>query len=243
MKRCVLITGGARGLGAAIARVFAQNGYDIVYTYCKSAEESSKLKAELEAKYGANVNAIEVNLENDEEIDNLVSKIEDIDVLVNNAAYNDDDDLFKKEADQFLKTYKINAVAPFLLSKCFYEVLKKNKGNIINIASTNGIDTMYPESIDYDASKAALINITKNLAEAFAPDVRVNAVAPGWIDTDSTSDMEEKFRAVEENKVLLHRFAETEEIAKLVYFLASEDASYINGSIVRIDGGVKNGNR
>lgn len=242
MRKCVLITGGARGLGSSIAREFAKNGHDIIFTYYNSGESAIKIKSDLEKKYGVTVDAIKVDLENVEEIENLISKIKNVDVLINNSAYNDDCDIFEKKSEQFLKTYKINAVAPFLLSKGLYEILKDKHGNIINIASTNGIDTMYPSSVDYDASKASLINITKNLSIAFAPDVRVNAVSPGWINTESTSDMEEKWRKIEEGKILLKRFAEPDEIAKVVYFIASDDASYINGSIIRVDGGIYDGN-
>ncbi len=126
------------------------------------------------------------------------------------------------------------------MSKCLYEKLRGVRGSIVNVASTNGIDTMYPESIDYDSSKAALINITKNLAKAFSPEVRVNAVAPGWINTSSTKDMRDTFRDDEEKKILLNRFAEVDEIAQVVYFVASDDASYINGAVLRVDGGISN---
>lgn len=243
MNKRVLITGGAKGLGASITKYFAKNGYDIIFTYYKSEDRARELKKILEREFDVKVEVIKANFLIDEDIESLIEQIEDIDVLINNAAYNDDDDIFAKDADAFLKTYRINAVAPFLLSKGLYEILKKKNGTIINIASTNGIDTMYPESIDYDASKAALINITKNLATAFAPHVRVNAIAPGWIDTPSTEDMERKFRESEENKILMHRFANPDEIAKLVYFVASDDASYMNGSTIRIDGGINHGNR
>ena len=113
------------------------------------------------------------------------------------------------------------------------------KGKIINIASTNAIDTYYPESCDYDASKAAVINMTHNLANHFAPNIRVNCVCPGWINTPMNKDMDEEFRKKEEEKILLHRFAEVDEIANLVYFLSTEEASYINDSVIRIDGGKK----
>ena len=126
-----------------------------------------------------------------------------------------------------------------MMCKYAYPLLACNNGCIVNIASTNGVDTMYPESIDYDASKSGLINLTKNLSIAFAPKVRVNAVAPGWIETHNTEDMSLEFRGQELEKILLNRFATPEEIAKIVCFVGSDNASYMTGSIIRIDGGSK----
>ena len=119
-------------------------------------------------------------------------------------------------------------------------LLNKNKsGKIINISSNNGIDSYYEFSLEYDASKAGLINLTHNLAHHFSPYINVNCVCPGWINTPMNKDMDSDFRKNEENKILLNRFAESNEIASLVYFLGTEEASYINDSIIRIDGGTK----
>ena len=135
---------------------------------------------------------------------------------------------------------KINLVAPFLLSKLFGKDMYENKkGNIINISSTNGIDSYYEYSLDYDSSKAALINLTHNLANHYSPYVRVNCVCPGWINTPMNKELDQEYKEKEEKKILLNRFAEVDEIANLVYFLSSDEASYINDSIIKIDGGVK----
>ncbi|HBA37713.1 MAG TPA: beta-ketoacyl-ACP reductase, partial [Firmicutes bacterium] len=200
-----------------------------------------ELKDKLSKDYGVQVMSYKVDLENEEEIEALVRKVGRVDVLVNNAAYNDDCEVLSKTGENFIKILKVNLVAPFLLSKELYSELKKNGGCIVNVASTNGIDTMYPESLDYDASKAGLINLTKNLSSAFGPEVRVNAISPGWIDTEGTADMEPSFKKREIEKTVMKRFATPEEIAKVVLFVASEEASYMTGSILRIDGGVKYG--
>ena len=118
--------------------------------------------------------------------------------------------------------------------------MKKNgKGAIVNVSSTNGIDSYYPYSMDYDASKAGINLLTKNLAVELGPEIRVNSVAPGWVTTEMNQELDEEYIQEEEAKIILNRFAEPYEIAKAIYFLASEDASYINGAILQVDGGRK----
>ena len=119
------------------------------------------------------------------------------------------------------------------------EMIKNKKGKIINISNTNGINSFFPTSIDYDASKAGLINLSHNLAIQFAPYINVNCVCPGWINTPMNEQLDDEFKEKELNKILLNRFANPEEIANLVYFLSTDEASYINDSIIKIDGGVK----
>jgi 3-oxoacyl-[acyl-carrier protein] reductase len=117
-------------------------------------------------------------------------------------------------------------------------MINKKWGRIVNVSSTNGINTYYPVCFDYDASKAALISLTHNLAIEFAPYVTVNAIAPGFIGTESElKEMDEEFIKSEEEKILLNRMGKPTEVAKLVSFLVSDDASYINNSVIRIDGG------
>ena len=119
-------------------------------------------------------------------------------------------------------------------------MLENKKGKIINISSTNALDTYYPESCDYDASKAGVISLTHNFARSFAPFINVNCICPGWTKTDMNKDLSIDQIEKERKKILLGRFANKEEIAKVILFLASNKASYINDTIIRVDGGKYN---
>jgi 3-oxoacyl-[acyl-carrier protein] reductase len=240
-KKTVLITGASRGLGAALATKYAKNNYNIILNYNNSEEKALKLTQELK-KYNIEVLPIKADITQDEEIkkmvDTSIKKFKKIDVLINNAAIAIDTTIEEKTKENFIKTLDTNLIGPFLLSKYVGEnMLKEKSGNIINISSTNGIDTYYEYSLDYDASKAALISLTHNLALHYAPYIRVNCVAPGWINTEMNKELDKEYIKEEENKIMLKRFAEPEEIANVVYFLSTEEAKYINNEIIRVDGG------
>ena len=235
--KTVLITGASKGLGAAIAKKYAQNNYNIILNY--NTTNIDELKKELE-KNNIEVLPIKADITKEEEIKKMVETIKEkyqkIDVLINNAAIAIDTTFEDKTKENILKTLDTNLIGPFLLTKYIGEYINKG-GTIINISSTNGIDTYYEYSLDYDASKAALISLTHNLALHFAPDIRVNAVAPGWINTEMNKNLDEEYIKEEESKILLNRFAEPEEIANVVFFLSTNEAKYINNEIIRVDGG------
>lgn len=243
MEKVVLVTGASSGIGREIIRMLASS-YQVIIQYNNSYDNALKLKEELDNLYNKDVMTVKCDLSSEEEIDSMLERIYErynsIDILVNNAGIAIDTLLEDKTKDNFIKTLEINTIAPFLLSKKIGIKMKENKyGNIVNISSTNGIDTIYPESIDYDASKAALISVGNNMADYLAPYVRVNTVCPGWVNTRMTNDLDDGYRETEEEKILLGRFAETEEIATVVKFLISDEASYINKSVIRVDGGFK----
>ena len=240
-RKTVLITGASRGLGAAIAKVFAKNNHNVIINYNNSEEEANKLAQELE-QYNVEVLPIKADITNEKEIKDMVEqsidKFNKIDVLINNAGIAIDTTFEDKTKENFMKTLDTNLVGPFLVTKYVGEyMLKEKQGNIVNISSTNGLDTYYEYSLDYDASKAGLISLTHNLALHYAPYVRVNCVAPGWINTEMNKNLDEEYKKEEERKILLNRFAEPEEIANVVYFLTTEEAKYINNETIRVDGG------
>ena len=240
----VLVTGSSRGLGKAIVIEYAKNGYDVIINYNNSKDKALELKDHIESNYKVKALVIGCDISKEGEIDNMIDEIYKefghLDILVNNASISLDQDFELKTKEDFMKTLETNLVGTYLLSKKIGLKMKETKkGNIINISSTNGLETTYPESIDYDASKAGIISLNHNLANYFAPYIRVNTICPGWINTDMNKDLDEEFIKDETNKILLGRFAEPEEIAYLAYFLGTDKSSYINDSIIRIDGGVK----
>ena len=215
MRKTVLITGGSRGLGASISRIFAQNNYNIIINYKERDINAFNLKKELESSYNVDVLLVKADISVEEEVkemfQNIIQKYPKIDVLVNNASIALDNDLDNKDALEFKRVLDVNLLGTYLVTKFSLDLF--DTGSIINVASTNGIDTGYIESIDYDASKAGVIALTHDFARVLAPDIRVNAVAPGWINTDMTSNLNPEFKKNEIDKILLKRFADPEEVA------------------------------
>ena len=241
--KVVLITGSSRGLGRSIAVKFAQKGANVIINY-KNSKTEAEILQEIISMYGQECMCIKADISKEDEvinmIDAIINKFGKIDVLVNNAGIAIDAEFEDRKITDWKETIDTNLIGVFLCSKHAGKHMKNNgRGSIINISSTNGIDTTYTYSIDYDASKAAVLNLTRNLAIEYAPYINVNAVAPGWIDTEMNSELPKAYLRNEKNKILLKRFAEPEEIAEVVCFLASEKARYIDGEIIRVDGGLK----
>ncbi len=234
----VFITGASRGLGYEVAKVFASHGYDVIGTYHKSLEKIEEVKKEIEEKYHVNFTIYKLDVSKEEDIINVRNNMNThIDVLVNNAGISRDSSFYDKTKDVFNEVLNTNLVGTFLVVKYLSKFM--DKGSIVNVSSNCGMDAGYVEGIDYNASKAGMISLTKDMARFFAPNIRVNAVAPGWIETDMVKDMDPEYRKEEENKALLKRFATPEEIAKVIYFLGSEASSFMTGEVVKVDGGYK----
>ena len=245
MNKVVLVTGGAQGIGKAIVLELAKNHYDVVINYLTSNKAAALLEEEIKKNYDVRVMTIQADVSKEEEVDAMISLIEKkwggVDILINNAAVDLSNLFHLKTADEFRKTLDVNVVGAFNCSKRVYRhLLDQEYGRIINISSTNGINTYYPMCIDYDASKAALISLTHNLAFEYGPYINVNAIAPGFIGTDNELDgYDEEFLKEEQEKIMVNRYGKPEEVAYLVKFLISDEANFINNTIIRIDGGQK----
>ncbi|MBQ6489752.1 MAG: SDR family oxidoreductase [Solobacterium sp.] len=243
MNKVVLITGAAKGIGKAIALELAKSGYDIVINYLTSGDEALQLQKTIIDTYGVRCLAYRADVSKEEEVDRMVSAVEEelhgVDILINNAAVDLSNLFHLKTAEEFRRTLDVNVVGAYICSKrVSRHMLDQEYGRIINISSTNGINTYYPMSFDYDASKAALISLTHDLAVQFSPNVHVNAVAPGFIGTESELEgYDDEFLKEETDKILVSRYGKPEEVAYLVRFLISHEADYINNTVIRIDGG------
>ena len=245
MSKVALVTGSNRGIGRAIIEEFAKNGLDVVINYCHHEAEAKKLQTIISKQYNVSVMVVKCDISKEDEVEKMVNDICDtfggIDILVNNASVCRDSLFMDKKIKEVQRILDVNLIGTYLVSKYVGKImLEKKSGKIINIASTNAIDTYYPEGWDYDASKAGVISLTHNMAREFAPHIQVNCVCPGWVRTDMNKELTYEQVQDYNKQILLGRFAEPEEIAKVVVFLASKAASYVNDSIIRVDGGKMN---
>ena len=213
-----LVTGSSRGLGKEIIKKFASEGFEVIIHYNKSEKDAYKLADEI----GSKARVIKCDISNEEEVRDMFDQIDHLDVLINNAAIADDKDPLEKSALEFNRVLHTNLTGTFLVTK--YAIEKMGNGSIVNISSTNGIDTYYPESIDYDASKAGIISLTHNFAK-YLSDIRVNCICPDWIDTEMNKDMDEIYKA----KI---NFIKPDVLASLVYKVAMNKG--INDQIIKV---------
>ena len=243
-KLNALITGGTRGIGRAVCEKLASEGYNICFIYKSSNDLADSLCQDLRQKYNVEAKGYKGDLSKQKDIQDLTTEIfndfDTIDVLVNNAGICIDLDFKDREVSHFEKTFKTNLFSVFALSKIIGQRMVENKfGKIVNISSDNSLTGFYPTTIDYDTSKAAVNVLTKDLAIEFAPYVNVNAVAPGWVDTDMNKDiLTDDIKSLEAERILKRRIGKPEDVANLVSFLVSSKAEYINGEVIVIDGGM-----
>ena len=243
-NKVALITGASRGIGASIAYDLASHNCNICINYNNSEQEAIKLKTEIESKYNVTVLIIKADITKEEQIrimvDEVINTFGKIDILINNAGIAIDSDIEDKNIESFHQILDTNLIGPFLISKEVAKYMVRDKeGSIINISSNTALNAYYSYGLDYDASKAGLISLTHNLSEMYAPYIRVNAVAPGWVNTDMNKELDKDYIKEKKKSIYLGRFAETIEIAKVVTFLASDEASYINNEVIRVDGGTR----
>ena len=241
-EKVVLVTGGSRGIGKEVAMKFAKNGYNVVTNYVSDKTDKEKLKKEFEDN---NVKALvlKADVSKTEDVENLVSKaiseFGKIDVLVNNAGITRDNLLIRMPEEDFDKVLETNLKGTFLVTKAVTKyMMKKRYGSIINLSSVVGVAGNAGQS-NYSASKAGIIGFTKSIAKELASrNIRANAVAPGFIETDMTDVLKEEVKENIHNQIPLKRMGKAKEVAELIYFLGSENSSYITGQVINIDGGM-----
>lgn len=240
MNKVVLVTGSTRGIGKATILEFAKQGYNVVINYNNSEKEAFDLKQFVETEYKVEALVIKADVSNETEVNNMISEIinkfHKIDVLVNNAGIVYDRNFDEITIDEFKRTLEVNVIGAFIVSREASKYMEKGS-SIVNVSSTNGTKTISPECLDYNISKIGLQSLTRDLAFQFKPNIRVNAIAIGWADTDMNKDLPKEYIEEETQKIYLERFADPSEIAKTIYFLASDESGYVNSEIINIDGG------
>ena len=237
-----LVTGSSRGIGRSIVEEFAKRGIDVVINYNHNEEKAVELEKEIKEKYNVKTLLVKCDVSVEEEVEEMINKVIDefgkIDILVNNAGVVRDTPFMDVRVKDFRRILDVNLIGTYLCTKYVLKnMLEEKKGVIINISSSNAIDSYNTFSVAYDASKSGIISLTHNTALEAAPFVRVNAVCPGWVDTEMNKDLDIGQIEEEKRKIMLNRFAKVEDISKVVVFLASSDAKYINDAIIKVDGG------
>lgn len=241
-NKIVLVTGAGRGIGASIAKRFASEGAEVIVNYSGNDEAAQKTVDEITAtggqaqKYKCSVNDSEsVKVM----IDEIIKKFGRIDILVNNAGITKDGLMLRMTDEDFDRVIDVNLKGTFNCTKYVSKyMLKQKSGKIINISSVVGLSGNAGQ-VNYSASKAGIIGITKSAAkELSSRGITVNAVAPGYVDTDMTKVLSDNIRNEILKNIPLQRMGNVEDISNCVAFLASEDASYITGQVMSVDGGM-----
>ena len=241
-KKVVFVTGASRGIGKEIALKYAENGYNVIINYASDKTDVESLKKEFEEK---NVETIieKADVTNSNQIEELVKKAIEkfgkIDVLVNNAGITKDNLLMRMSEEEFDKVIEVNLKGTYIVTKAVTKyMMKKRNGSIINLSSVVGVAGNAGQT-NYSASKAGIIGFTKSVAKELASrNIRANAVAPGFIETDMTAVLPDAVKENIHNQIPLKRMGTAKEVANLIYFLGSEESSYITGQVINIDGGM-----
>ena len=242
MDKVAMITGATRGIGKQIALTLANEGYNIVLNYRTENDELFQAKNEIESK---NVNCLTVqgdvtNFEDCKQmIERAINEFGKIDVLINNAGITKDMLLARMKEEDFKQVIDVNLVGTFNMTKNVISyMMKARSGRIINISSVVGIAGNAGQT-NYSASKAGIIGFTKSLAKEVASrNILVNAVAPGFIETNMTDVLKQEVKDEIAKNIPLKRMGTPKDVANVVMFLASEDSSYITGQVISVDGGM-----
>lgn len=241
-NKVALVTGGSRGIGREIALELSKQGVNIAISFGSNSSKAMETVEELKAN-GVEAIAIKANVANEEEVNDLVKAVEvtlgTIDILVNNAGITKDNLLIRMNSNDWDEVMDVNLKGVFLCTKAVCRsMMKKRYGKIINISSVVGINGNTGQG-NYSASKAGVIGFTKSMAkELSSRGIRVNAIAPGFIETDMTQILKEEIKKEMLKNIPLSTFGQPKDIANLVVFLASEKSDYITGQVIKVDGGM-----
>ncbi len=239
-----IVTGASRGIGAAIAERLAADGYNLVLVYRSGKEAAEAVKARCEAiRPGIEVLPVSADVSTEEGckavFETAKSAFGRVDVLVNNAGQTKDGLAMRMSLAQFSSVIDINLTSAFILSKlCLSLMTRQKKGRIINMSSVAGVYGNAGQA-NYSASKAGLIGLTKSLAkEMGSRNITVNAVAPGFIDTDMTASLSDDLKKAAVERIPLGRMGAASDVASVVAFLASDESSYVTGQVIEVSGGL-----
>lgn len=241
-KKIAVVTGASRGIGRAIALELAEAGALVVINYCGSEEKAKEVKKEIEAKGGvADIYKCDISdfAESETFFKEITKKYGRIDILVNNAGINKDGILMGMKEEDFSRVVDVNLKGTFhCMRHVSRQMLRQKYGRIVNLASVVGVRGNAGQA-NYAASKAGIIGLTKSAAKELASrGITVNAIAPGFICTDMTEALPESVKEAAKTEIPMGNFGKTEDVAKAVRFLASEDAGYITGQVLCVDGGM-----
>jgi len=239
-----IITGASRGIGAAIAETMAAKGYDLVLVYRsgKDAAEAVKVRCE-EVRSGIRVITAAADVSSEEDCQKVFDTVKEnfgrVDVLVNNAGQTKDGLAMRMSREQFTSVIDTNLTGAFMLSKlCLALMSRQRKGRIINMSSVAGVYGNAGQA-NYAASKAGMIGLTKSLAkEMGSRNITVNAIAPGFIETDMTAALSEDLKKSAMGRIPLGRLGQAKDVAAVVAFLASDEAAYVTGQVIEVSGGL-----
>ena len=233
MKKVALVTGSAKGIGKELIIEFAENNYDVIITYNTSEKEALELQNYILDNFDVNCLALKCDITNEIDIINMKNEIiniyDNIDVLINNAAYSCDNYIDQKTKDEFMKVLEVNVVGTFLVTKHLYRYIK---GTIVNVSSTDAVDTYSDINIDYSASKAGINSLTKTFALAF-PNIKVIGVMPNWTNTESIREMNQEYLQSELKRIGQDELEDPSIVAKNIIDLIN-DSSVISGDIRRV---------
>lgn len=240
--KVAIITGASRGIGSGIAKVFAQNGANVAFTYSSSAESALSLENELNAlgikSKGYKSNAADFN-EAQKLVDDVMADFGNIDILINNAGITKDNLLMRMSEEDFDAVININLKSVFNMTKAVQKIMLKNRaGSIVNMSSVVGVKGNAGQA-NYAASKAGMIGFTKSIAlELGSRNIRCNAIAPGFIETEMTAKLNEDVVKGWRESIPLKRGGTPEDVANVCVFLSSDMSAYVTGQVINVDGGM-----